>query len=88
MPLDVTSIPVGSQVVAAGKISVIRGLKWQMLEVHLDDVIIFSRSIPKQLNKLGVVFFEPDEVGLKLKPRSVSFSSMRWCTREMWSARL
>ena len=54
--------------------SVFQGLRWQMLLVYLDDVIIFSRSIEEHQGRLEVVFSKLKEVGLKLrKPRKCHF---------------
>ena len=52
---------------------VLQGLRWQMLLVYLDDVIIFSRSIEEHISRLEVVFSKLKEVGLKLKPRKCHF---------------
>ena len=41
---------------------VLQGLRWQMLLVYLDDVIIFSRSIDEHLERLEVVFSKLKEV--------------------------
>ena len=48
---------------------VLQGLRWQILLVYLDDVIIFSRSIQEHLERLDVVFSKLKEAGLKLKPK-------------------
>ena len=52
---------------------VLQGLRWQMLLVYLDDVIIFSRSIDEHLGRLEVLFSKLKEVGLKLKPKNCNF---------------
>ena len=48
---------------------VLQGLRWQMLLVYLDDVIIFSSSIQEHLDRLEIVFSKLKEAGLKLKPK-------------------
>ena len=48
---------------------VLQGLRWQILLVYLDDVIIFSRTIQEHLDRLDVVFSTLAKSGLKLKPR-------------------
>ena len=47
----------------------LQGLRWVILLVYLDDVIIFSRSIAEHLERLDVVFSKLAESGLKLKPK-------------------
>ena len=48
---------------------VLQGLRWQILLVYLDDVIIFSRTIQEHLDRLDVVFSTLAKSGLKLKPK-------------------
>ena len=48
---------------------ILSGLRWQMLLVYLDDVIVFSRTIQEHLERLDVVFSKLTEAGLKLKPK-------------------
>ena len=52
---------------------VLQGLRWQMLLVFLDDVIIFSPLVEEHLSRLEVVFSKLKEVGLKLKPKKCHF---------------
>ena len=47
---------------------ILHGPRWEILLVYMVDVIIFSRSIAKHLEKLDVVFSKLGEYGLKLKP--------------------
>ena len=48
---------------------VLQGLRWQILLVYLDDVIVFSRSIKEHIQRLDVVFSKLAQAGLKLKPK-------------------
>ena len=48
---------------------VLQGLRWQILLVYLDDVIIFSRTIEEHLERLDLVFTKLSQSGLKLKPK-------------------
>ena len=47
---------------------VLRGLQWNTLLVYLDDIIIFSDSFEKHLDRLTEVFVRLQSAGLKLKP--------------------
>lgn len=47
---------------------VVAGLKWEILLVYLDDVIVYGRTIEDELERLRVVFQRLREAGLKLKP--------------------
>jgi len=48
---------------------ILQGLRWEMLLVYLDDVIIFSKSVKEHIERLDVVFTKLKEAGLKLKPK-------------------
>jgi hypothetical protein len=48
---------------------ILQGLRWEMLLVYLDDVIIFSTTVEEHLKRLDIVFSKLGEVGLKLKPK-------------------
>ena len=48
---------------------ILQGLRWQILLVYLDDVIVFSRTIQEHLERLDIVFSKLKEAGLKLKPK-------------------
>ena len=52
---------------------ILQGLRWEILLVYLDDIIIFSKSIAEHLERLDVVFSKLAESGLKLKPRKCHF---------------
>jgi len=47
---------------------VLAGLAWETCLIYIDDVIIFSRSLEKQVVRLEVVFHRLRMGGLKLKP--------------------
>lgn len=48
---------------------ILQGLRWQILLVYLDDVIVFSSSIQEHFERLDTVFTKLKDVGLKLKPK-------------------
>ena len=47
---------------------VLAGLHWTCCLVYLDDIIVFSRSVPDHLSKLREVFSQLKGAGLKVKP--------------------
>ena len=48
---------------------VLQGLRWQILLVYLDDVIIFSKTIEEHFERMDTVFTKLTQSGLKLKPK-------------------
>ena len=48
---------------------ILQGMRWEMLLVYLDDVIIFSRSVDEHMSRLDMVLTKLGQVGLKLKPK-------------------
>jgi len=48
---------------------VLHGLRWEVLLIYLDDVIIFSRSVEEHMHRLEVVLKRLITAGLKLKPK-------------------
>ena len=51
----------------------LQGLRWQMLLVYLDDVIILSCSVEEHLSRLEMFFSNLKGLGLKLKPKKCHF---------------
>ena len=47
---------------------ILRGLQWKHLLIHLDDVILFSKTFPEHLGRLREVLKRFSENGLKIKP--------------------
>ena len=48
---------------------VLQGLRWQILLIYLDDVIIFSRTVKEHIERLDLVLRKLKGAGLKLKPK-------------------
>lgn len=46
---------------------------FQILLVFLDDIIVFSRTVEEQIQRLEVVFQKLRQHGLKLKPSKCDF---------------
>ena len=51
---------------------VISGLHPELCLVYLDDIIVFSRTIPEHLERLQLVLTQIQDAGLKLKPEKCS----------------
>ena len=49
------------------------GLKWNTCLVYLDDIVVFSKTIPEHLSRLEAVFLRFREAGLKFKLPKCSF---------------
>ena len=47
---------------------ILHGLRWDILMIYLDDIIIFSKTPEEHLARLDTVFTRLKEAGLKLKP--------------------
>lgn len=48
---------------------VLRGLQWKTALIYLDDIIIFSQTIERHLERLEEVLHRLEQAGLKLKPQ-------------------
>ena len=51
------------------------GLKWNNCLVYLDDIVIFSETIPEHLSRQETILLRFQKAGLKLKLRKCSFLS-------------
>ena len=56
MPLGLTNAPATFERLMD---KILAGLQWEILLVHLDDLIIFARSIPEEISRLRQVFKMP-----------------------------
>ena len=54
--------------------AVLRGLQYQICLVHLDDIIVYSRSFADHINHLNDVFSRLRSANVKLKPSKCSFA--------------
>ncbi len=52
------------------------GLQWKTCLIYLDDVILYSCSVPKMTTRLREVFGRLDSAGLKLKPSKCALYQM------------
>ena len=48
---------------------VLAGLTWQICLVYLDDIIVYSKTVPEHMNRLEVIMQKFIKAGLKLKPK-------------------
>jgi hypothetical protein len=56
---------------------VLAGLRWEILLVYLDDVIVFGNTIAESVNRLERVLLKLREAGLKLKPSKCNLFQKR-----------
>ena len=52
---------------------VMKGLKWDILLVYLDDILVFGRTADEHLTRLETVLERLSQAGLKLKPSKCHF---------------
>ena len=52
---------------------VLSGLEWKCCFVHIDDILIASKSFEEHLNYLNLVFERLHKAGLRLKPTKCHF---------------
>ena len=53
------------------------GLKWNSCLVYLDDIVVFSDSIPQHLKRLDAVLERLEKANLKLKVTKCIFAATR-----------
>lgn len=63
--------------------TVLAGLKWQFVQVYLNDVIIASKTIEEHLKHIRAVFVRLREANLKLKASKCHFA----CTQVKYLGR-
>ena len=54
--------------------SILRGLNWKICLIHIDDIIVFSKTFKEHLLHLDLVFSRLREANIKLKPSKCSFA--------------
>ena len=52
---------------------VLAGLRWHILVLYLDDIIVFSKTFDQHITNLETVFEKLEQTGLKLKARKCQF---------------
>ena len=56
----------------------LRGLQWSSCLIYLDDIIIFGKNLAEHMARLNAVLAQLRAAGLKLSPKSVTYSNQRW----------
>ena len=59
--------------------SVLAGLRWEMLLVYLDDVILFGNMVEESVSRLEAVLVRLRSAGLKLKPSKCNLFRKQVC---------
>jgi len=56
----------------------LRGLEWDICLIHIDDLIIFSRTFDEQVTHLKQVFKRFRDANVRLKPSKRCLSNLKW----------
>jgi transposase InsO family protein len=70
MPMGLSTAPATFQRLMH---TVFREENWQKCLIYLDDVLVFSKTLEEQINRLRIIFDRIREAGLKLAPEKCHF---------------